>query len=200
MYKKIRLPYNSLEPVIDDETLDIHYNKHYQKYIDNLNDLIGNNDDLIDVIKGIDKYDLSKRGEILYNAGGVLNHQMYFENLAPTIIMNEKFMQVLIKSYGSYDNFVNKFKEIANKLVGSGYTFLVLNQGKLDIINMSNQENPYTYGMIPLLVLDLWEHAYYLKYKNNRQQYIDNFFKIINYEKVEDRYEEATKQESTFTY
>ena len=65
---------------------------------------------------------------------------------------------------------------------------------------MSNQENPYTYGMIPLLVLDLWEHAYYLKYKNNRQQYIDNFFKIINYEKVEDRYEEATKQESTFRY
>lgn len=195
MFKKIKLDYSSLYPVINDETLYTHYNDHYGKYVDNLNKLIKEDVSLKYILQNIDKYDISKRNEILFNAGGVLNHEIYFDSLTPNTIISSNFKEILTKKYGSYDNFVSEFKLIANKLVGSGYTFLVYNNGNLDIINMSNQENPYTYGMVPLLALDLWEHAYYLQYKSNRSEYINNFFSIINFNKVEARYEKAIQEE-----
>lgn len=190
MYKKIKLNYDSLEPIIDDETLNLHYNKHYQGYIDKLNNLLPNyTGSVIDIIKNIDSFDLSKRGDILYNAGGVLNHEIYFSSMDNKTFTFNKLVNDIIKEYGSYENFKNEFINQASKLVGSGYTFLVLNQKKLDIVNMPNQENPYTYDLVPLLALDLWEHSYYLKYKNNRNTYINNFFSIINYDKASEIYE-----------
>lgn len=199
MYKKIKLNYNSLEPVIDNETLDLHYNKHYQGYIDKLNALIPNyKGSVVDVIKNLDSFELSKRGDILYNAGGVLNHELYFSSMDDKPFVSNKLVEDIVKEYGSYENFKNKFINVASKLVGSGYTFLVLNQNKLDIVNMPNQENPYTYGMAPLLALDLWEHSYYLKYKNNRNIYMNNFFSIINYDKASEIYEkEKNNSEKT---
>ena len=193
MYKKIKLSYDSLEPVIDDLTLNLHYNKHYQGYIDNLNKLVTSDLDVIDIIKNIDKFDLDKRSDILYNAGGVLNHELYFLSMDNKAYKENKLTRDISKKYGSFENFKNEFISVAYKLVGSGYTFLVLNNNELDIVNMSNQENPYTYGMVPLLALDLWEHAYYLKYYNNRNLYINNFFSIINFDKASEIYEKEKK-------
>jgi len=100
------------------------------------------------------------------------------------IFLKEK----ILNTYGSYDNFKKQFKEKAMNLKGSGYTFLVLDKQNLKIINLQNQENPYYYGLIPLIALDLWEHAYYINYENKKDIYIDNFFKIIDYNNVNKNY------------
>ena len=192
MYKIKTLNYSSLEPYIDNQTLDIHYNKHYKKYLDNLNKILDsiNYDykfNLKDLIKNINMFDESIRGEILYNASGVLNHELYFEilNINGKKIPTGKLLEAINKKYNSYDNFVMEFITVANKLKGSGFTFLVLNNNELEIINLPNQDNPYLYGMVPLIALDMWEHSYYLKYQNNKEQYIKNFFSIIDFNKID---------------
>lgn len=199
MYKKIKLDYNSLEPLIDDETLYLHYNKHYGKYLDNLNKLLvkGNYNftSLYDLIENIDKINLNDRGEILFNLGGVINHSLYFyvlSNLGNNIPSGKLGMEI-DKIYGNYDNFKKEFKKSALNLQGSGYTFLVFDNNKLKIINTSNQDSPYYYGFIPILALDLWEHSYYLKYKNDKEKYIDAWFNLIDYNKVNKLYIESLK-------
>ena len=201
MYKKIDLNYSSLEPYIDNKTLDIHYNKHYQTYLDNLNKLLNSigydyKYDLVELINNISMFDEKIRGEILYNAGGILNHELYFNimNTNGLLEPSGKLMEDLISKYGTYNNFVSEFIKMASKLKGSGFTYLVLNNGNLDIINLPNQETPYIYGMIPLIALDMWEHAYYLKYQNNKEQYIKNFFSIIDFNKIEEIYEKEIKK------
>lgn len=200
MYNKVVLKYNSLEPYIDDKTLDLHYNKHYQKYLDNLNKVLKSNNydyqySLKELVNNLELFDSKTRGEILYNAGGVLNHALYFEilNVDGKKEPSGALKQAIDKKYGSYDNFVSEFLNSANQLKGSGFTFLVLKNGDLDIVNLSNQETPYMYGMIPLIALDMWEHAYYLKYQNNKEQYAKNFFSIIDFNIVEDIYEKENK-------
>lgn len=193
MFKKIIIPYTSLEPTISDEVLETHYNNHYLKYVENLNKLVNNTSySLKDIIIHIDDFDKDK-GAILFNAGGVLNHELYFLNMSLKGKNNEKLTKLLTEKYGSFDNFIKEFKAKANSLQGSGYTFLVLKDKDFDIINLANQDNPYRYDMIPLLALDLWEHAYYLQYKSNRTLYIDHFMNIINYDEVYKRYEKETK-------
>ena len=201
MYKIKTLNYSSLEPYIDNQTLDIHYNKHYKKYLDNLNKILDsiNYDykfNLKDLIKNINMFDESIRGEILYNASGVLNHELYFEilNINGKKIPTGKLLEAINKKYNSYDNFVMEFITVANKLKGSGFTFLVLNNNELEIINLPNQDNPYLYGMVPLIALDMWEHSYYLKYQNNKEQYIKNFFSIIDFNKIEEIYEKEIQK------
>ncbi len=201
MYKKIDLDYSSLEPYIDNKTLYLHYNKHYLKYLDNLNKILQNSEydykyNLVELVNNINMFDETIRGEILYNAGGVLNHELYFD-----IINNNgkkepsgKLIEDIIKQYGSYNNFVSEFIKISSRLKGSGFTFLVLNNDKLEIINLPNQETPYIYGMIPIIALDMWEHSYYLKYENNKEQYIKNFFSIIDFNKVENIYEKEIQK------
>lgn len=191
MFKKIKLNYKSLAPVIDDKTLFLHYNKHYEKYVSNLNNLLPNYDgSAADVIKNIDTFDKEKRAQILLNAGGTYNHELYFLSMDDRPYKNNNLVLDIIKQFGSYDNFKEKFISAANKMVGSGYTYLVLNNSKLDIINLPNQENPLSYNMIPLLALDLLEHAYYLTYYNDRALYINNFFQIINFDNANRIYEE----------
>lgn len=190
MFKKIKLNYETLSPVIDDKNLDLHYNKHYQKYVDNLNNLIGDYDgSVVDVIKNIDSFDKDKRSAILVNAGGVFNHELYFQSMDNKKYTKNKLVYDIVNQYGSFDNFKNKFIEISNKMVGSGYTFLVLKDNKFDIVNLPNQDNPYSYNMIPLMALDLWEHAYYLTCYNDRVLYINNFFSIINFDFANNIYE-----------
>ena len=201
MYKKIALNYASLEPYIDDLTLNIHYNKHYVKYLDNLNKLLNSvgydyKFKLSELIKNINIFDESKRGDILYNAGGVLNHELYFRilNNNGKKSPSGKLKEAIDNKYNSYSNFIVEFMKTANKIKGSGFTYLVLANNELDIINLSNQETPYIYNMIPIIALDMWEHAYYLKYQNNREQYIKNFFSIIDFNEVEDIYEKEIKK------
>lgn len=188
----MELKYISLSPYISNKTLLLHYNKHYLKYLNNLKELT--NDPPLYAINNIDKYNLDKRDDILYNAGGVLNHELYFNSMNNK--NNEPFGKIkeaIDNQYGSFTNFKNKFKEKALKLVGSGYTFLVIKDNKLDIVNMINQETPYLYQMTPILALDLWEHAYYLDYYNDSSSYIDSFFQIIDFESLNNLYEQNLK-------
>lgn len=197
MHEKIKLDYISLEPYIDDKTLDIHYNKHYQKYIDNLNKLLNKGNykfnSIYDLIENIDKINLNDRGEILFNLGGVINHSLYFYNMSDKGNTNPigKIKDDIEIYFNSYNEFKDKFKKSAMNLQGSGYTFLVLDEKKnLKIINTSNQDTPYYYGYIPIITLDLWEHSYYLKYQNRKEEYIDAWFNLIDFEKINRLYEE----------
>ncbi len=200
MYEKLKLGYKSLEPYIDDGTLDLHYNKHYQKYLDNLNRLLKENNyefgSLYDLVMNIDKINLNDRGEVLFNLGGVINHSLYFYIISDkkNNIPYGSILKSINEYFDSYDNFKKKFKESAMELQGSGYTFLVLdNNNELSIINTSNQDTPYYYGFIPIITLDMWEHAYYLKYKNRKDEYIDAWFNLLDFEKINNLYEESIK-------
>lgn len=200
MYSPIQLPYayDALEPYIDTRTVGIHYNNHYKGYLDRLNNLLKSvnfsfNYPLSEIPKRIDEFPIESRGDILFNAGGVLNHELYFLNMSPNKnnIPRGKLKDAIDFEYGSFDNFKKEFIRMAMLLKGSGYTFLVVKNNELQIINMSNQETPYTYDMIPIMTIDLWEHAYYLKYQNNREEYINNFFHVVNFDYIEQLYEKA---------
>lgn len=196
--KPLDYSYDALEPYIGTKTVALHHEKHHQGYLDKLNKALSKVDfdfsySILEVIQNISRFPLLLRGEILYNAGGVLNHDLYFENIGP----NKKnqptgnLKKAIVKEFGSYEQFKEEFTKNALTVVGSGWTFLVLtNEKKLQIVNMSNQETPYLYGFIPILALDLWEHAYYLDLQNNKQQYIDNFFLILDFDKIGKIYEE----------
>lgn len=201
MVKPIVLPYNydALEPVLDTRTVALHYNNHYMGYVNRLNDLISKNPSLNEqplsnLAQHLDLVIMTIRNQFAYNLGGVLNHELYFLNIGP--IKTEpkgRLREAIERDFGSVSNFQNQFIEEANKLVGSGYTFLAVDRDKkLKIINLSNQDTPYFYDMIPIMTIDLWEHAYYLTYQSNRAEYIRNFFQIINYDEVEKNYEKIT--------
>ena len=198
MYNRLILDYdyNSMEPIIDGETMYIHYNKHYLGYLDKLNSLLESSNynykySKEELADKIDIFPIDKRGDILYNLGGVINHEIYFTSISNrgNIYPSGKLAEDINTYFGNYDNFKKEFKESANNLKGSGYTFLVKDKNnKLLIINTSNQDTPYYYGLTPIMGIDLWEHAYYLQYKNNRSLYIDNYFKIVDFKKISARY------------
>ncbi len=194
MYKPLKLNYNdnALEPFLSAYTVNTHYHEHYLKYLNNLNNLLDKYDlNLADIAKNIDMFPITDRDDILYNVGGVLNHDLYFNNMSPlkNTEPKGKLKEAIDENFGNFENFKQEFIKTANYLVGSGYTFLVLNDNKLEIINLSNQETPYSYNLIPLIALDLWEHAYYLDYQNDRKNYILNFFEIIDFDRVLELYE-----------
>lgn len=190
MYKidKLGYDFDALEPYIDTHTLGLHYNKHAKSYLNKLNDILKmNNYDykygLEELINHIDEFNDEDREDILYNLGGVLNHILYFKSMSDKKIKPNTYLRMMIlNKYGSMDKFMERFKESALSIKGSGYTFLVLKGSDIDIINLSNQETPYSYGCVPLISLDMWEHAYYINYENKRDIYIDNFFEIICFE------------------
>lgn len=180
MYILMKLPYNynALEPDISERTVDIHYNKHHKKYNENLNKLIEIDIYPLELIpQNIDKFPIEKRGDILYNAGGVLNHNLYWNSMSEKGAMpNGKLLNKINYTYGNFDNFKEIFINKAKRLTGSGYTFLVEDNENLTIMNLPNQETPLSYGLTPLFTIDLWEHAYYLDYQNDRNKYIENFW------------------------
>lgn len=197
MYKKINLPYTSLEPYISDETLHFHYGKHYSSYLDHLNKMVGDlNYSKEEIVFHIEDFPSVIRDDLLYQVGGVLNHELYFLNMGfQKTPFKGELKEKILNTYGSEEAFIEAFKEKSQKLVGSGYTFLVIKQdGNLDIINLSNQDTPYSYGMIPIMALDLWEHAYYLDYKNDRNLYIHNFFQIVDFDYISNLYDEKKQQ------
>lgn len=190
-YERIKLDYTTLEPYIDNKTLDLHYNAHYKGYTDNLNKYLKKHNynyeyDPIYLAKNIDILPMEDRDEILFNLGGYLNHSLYFY-----ILTDKKksiptpFIEIINKHFVSFDNFKNEFINMATELKGSGYTFLVLDKNnKLRLINTSNQDTPYYYGFIPIMTIDVWEHAYYLKHYNKRKDYLEAIFNIIDWDKV----------------
>ena len=193
MYNVINLlyPYYALEPIIDEKTVNIHYNKHHKKYMENLNKLTNSSIPLNQIPKRIDEFPINKRGEILYNAGGVLNHNLYFQSLNPNPSLPKgKLLTKINETFGNFENFKTNFITKAKLLKGSGYTFLVSdNKGNLQIINMPNQETPLSYNLTPLFNIDLWEHAYYLKYQNNKDKYLQNIWSKTSFDNASKIYE-----------
>ena len=177
-----QLPYpkNALEPIISAETLEFHYEKHHAGYVNNLNNLIKNTEfedmELEDVIK-------SSIGAIFNNAAQVYNHTFYWNCLTPDKTSpSDKLAAMIDASFGSFENFKSDFIKSAVSNFGSGWTWLVREtDGALKIINTQNAGTPITVGQLPLLTNDVWEHAYYIDYRNGRQKYLDEIFKIINW-------------------
>lgn len=196
MYKEIILDYNDLSPYINKETLDNHL-IIYRENLAKLNQLLNqaNYDysySMRDLVTHIDIFPLSIRGEILYYLSSILNHNLYFYNISNTQHLEPigSIKKDINKYFGNYANFKKEFINKAKNLKGSGYTFLVReDNGSLKIINTSIEDSPYYYGMEPIISLDLWEHAYFLQYKNNKEDYISNFFKIIDFKKINQYYE-----------
>ncbi len=192
--------YDSLEPYIDKETMSIHHGKHHKAYVDNLNKALEGHEELQDkpieeLLKNLDSISSQVRTAIRNHGGGHYNHSFFWTVLKKDVNPNGEILALIMRDFGSYDNFVAQFKQAAVSQFGSGWAWLVLNPAsrKLEIMQTQNQECPITYGKIPLLVVDVWEHAYYLKYQNRRAEYADAFVNVINWEKVNENYLEAVK-------
>lgn len=192
--------FQDLEPYIDTHTMGLHYHKHEQNYLNKLNDLLKQSNydfryPLDELFYHLNEFPNLNREEILYNLGGVLNHNLYWKGISPNA--NKPFgylKQVIEKTYGSYEQFWKSFKEKALQLKGSGYTFLVLKMdGNLDIINVVNQVTPLSLGYVPLFTIDMWEHAYYLNYKNNKAEYLDNFEQIADFTYASEKFNQFVK-------
>lgn len=185
-----KLPFelDELEPFISKETLEYHYLKHHQTYVTNLNNLISwtefENMTLEEIIIE------SENWPIFNNAAQVWNHTFYFESLWPvdTNIPSGQIMEMINRNFGSFDDFKLKFTEMALKNFWSGWTWLSINSSwSLEIVNTSNAENPFKTQSKPLLTIDVWEHAYYIDYRNARAKYIENFWNIIDWDVVDSR-------------
>jgi len=183
------LPYkwDALEPVISAKTIEFHYGKHHQTYVNNLNQLIVGTRfeeaDLLTIIK-------ESEGAIFNNAAQVWNHTFYFETFSasPKSKPEGKLLEMIEQKFQSFEKFKEQFTQKALTLFGSGWAWLVLdNKGELDILQTSNAATPLRDGLKPLLTCDVWEHAYYLDYQNRRADYINEFWKIVDWKIVENR-------------
>ncbi|MBD5378529.1 MAG: superoxide dismutase [Bacteroides sp.] len=190
IYTQPKLPYanDALQPVISSETIDYHYGKHEKAYIDNLNNLIKGtefeDDELEDIIRRAD-------GPLFNNASQAWNHIFYFFSFSPDGggEPSGELGQAIKEQFGSFESFKDKFVEEGTKIFGSGWVWLARDEaGKLFILPRSNAGNPLTEGLTPILVFDVWEHAYYLDYQNRRADYLRRLFDIVDWDIVESRY------------
>lgn len=191
--QKLNFKYDDLEPYMDEETVRIHYTKHTYGYFDKTNELIKNSK--YKNIKTLDellKHPTVHKDEQLFNqAAQAWNHDFWWQSLAPAGQQPSKiFNEHIKKQYGSFTDFKKQFIESAKTIFGSGWCWCVLRKNRnIDIVQTHNADTPITNTrMTPLFVVDVWEHAYYLSYKNNREQYLKNIWNIINWEKVDERY------------
>ncbi|MBS3099067.1 superoxide dismutase [Candidatus Pacearchaeota archaeon] len=196
---KLPYAYSALEPYIDAKTMEIHYTKHHQGYVDKLNKALENNKelqnkDIEEILSNIDSIPKEIKNAIINNGGGHVNHSLFWEILSSKKQSPEgEIKKAIEKEFSSFEKFKEQFINVAMTRFGSGWAWLVLNDGKLEIMSTPNQDSPIMDSKIPILGLDVWEHAYYLKYQNRRPEYIEAFFNIINWKKVEELYEKAIK-------
>ncbi|CDQ40525.1 MULTISPECIES: superoxide dismutase [Virgibacillus] len=196
------LPYatDALEPYIDQTTMEIHHGKHHQTYVNKLNAALEGKAELADqslasIISNLEAVPEDVRTAVRNNGGGHLNHTLFWEVIAPgkeAAAPAGKLAEAINEAFGSISSFEQKFADAATTRFGSGWAWLVVNQeGKLEVTSTANQDNPISDGKTPILGIDVWEHAYYLKYQNKRPEYIENFFNIINWDAVAEKYEKA---------
>ena len=182
--------YHALEPFIDQRTMYFHHDKHLKTYIDNLNKALEAYPEyqtwtLEELLTRLSELPEELRTPVRNNGGGVYNHEMYFHLMAPA---GQPFSTEVAEAFGGEDNWNRQMKAAALGQFGSGFAWLVLDTtGALKIIALPNQDNPLTIGLQPILPLDVWEHAYYLKHQNLRSDYIDDWFHVINWNAVEQR-------------
>ena len=188
-FKLSQLPYayDALEPYIDAKTMEIHHTKHHQAYIDKLNAALEKYPDLQeksveDLLRELDSLKVveADRTAIRNHGGGHANHSLFWQIMGPKKEVDEKLVTEINTTFGSLDEFKKQFADIATKLFGSGWAWLARDeQGKLHLHGMPNQDSPYLHGHVPIIGLDVWEHAYYLKYQNRRPEYIENWWKVL---------------------
>ena len=183
--------YDALEPYIDAETMILHHDKHHATYVANANAALEKHpelgDDLEVILAELDKIPADIRQAVINNGGGALNHSLFWELLSPE--KQEPTADVLAaieEAFGSFEDFKTAFTQAATTRFGSGWAWLVVNKdGKLEVTSTANQDTPISEGKTPILGLDVWEHAYYVKYRNVRPDYIKAFFSVINWNKVD---------------
>ncbi|MCH4825737.1 MAG: superoxide dismutase SodA [Planococcus sp. (in: firmicutes)] len=199
-YELPELPYayDALEPHIDKETMNIHHTKHHNTYITNVNAALEGHDELAsksveELIADLDAVPESIRTAVRNNGGGHANHSLFWKLLSPSGGGNPTgaLGEAINSKFGSFDEFKEKFAAAGKTRFGSGWAWLVLSNGELEVVSTPNQDSPLMEGKTPLLGLDVWEHAYYLKYQNKRPDYINAFWNVVNWEEVSNRYETA---------
>lgn len=203
--KPLDYPTNALEPQIDARTVEIHHDKHQAAYVANLNAALesspefGTHTDLLSLIKNLRAVPEKIREAVRNNVGGVWNHEFYWDGLTPKKTEpSAEFKAAVEKSFGSFEKFKEKLLGECMKRFGSGWGWVLVNpDGTLKVVSTPNQDNPLmgefigACGCEPVLTIDVWEHAYYLKYQNKRAEYLENIWDKINWEKVSERYAEA---------
>ena len=198
---KLNYSYDALEPFIDAQTMEVHHSKHHQGYTNKLNDALTDYPELAeksaeDIITNLDAVPEEIRQVVRNSGGGYINHNLYWQTLSPPQESQElpdiDVTHAIKNKYGSQESFVEEFTAAAGAHFGSGWAWLVVDKdGQLEITTTTNQDSPLTIGKTPILTLDVWEHAYYLKYQNRRPEYIEAWWNIVNWEKVNELYEAA---------
>ncbi|MCE4047039.1 MULTISPECIES: superoxide dismutase [Bacillaceae] len=190
--------YDALEPHIDKETMNIHHTKHHNTYVTNLNNALEGNAELLsktveEIVSNLDAVPEAARTAVRNNGGGHANHSLFWEVISPNGggQPSGDLASAIDSKFGSYENFKEEFAKAATTRFGSGWAWLVVNNGELEVTSTPNQDSPLMEGKTPILGLDVWEHAYYLNYQNRRPEYINAFFNVINWEEVTKRYTAA---------
>ncbi|HSR03110.1 MAG TPA: superoxide dismutase [Proteiniclasticum sp.] len=195
-----RLPYDytALEPYVDAQTMEIHYTKHHNAYVTKLNGALEKYPELQEksireLLTDLNALPEDIRTAVRNNGGGHMNHTMFW-----TVMKNAEgqkpegdLLSAIEEKFGSFDEFKTVFSDAAATRFGSGWAWLVLKDGKLEVMSTANQDNPVSEGYEPILGLDVWEHAYYLKYQNRRPEYIENWFNVVNWDQVAKLFKEA---------
>lgn len=196
-YSLPELPYayDALEPTIDKETMNIHHTKHHNAYVTNLNAALEGQSELQgksieDLISNLDAVPEDIRGAVRNNGGGHANHSLFWKVLSPNGggTPTGELAEKIDAKFGSFDAFKAEFEKAALTRFGSGWSWLVLNNGELEVMSTPNQDSPIMEGKTPLLGLDVWEHAYYLKYQNRRPEYAGAFWDKVNWDQVVKNY------------
>jgi Fe-Mn family superoxide dismutase len=197
---KLPYPHDALEPFIDARTMEIHHAKHHATYVEKLNAALAKHPEIAEMPLETLLTDLAKvpediRMAVRNHGGGHLNHSMFWRTMCPPALSLSKggpdgaLVKTLTDTFGSFDAFKEKFSAAAAGHFGSGWAWLVKNgKEKMEIVTTANQDTPLAQNMTPLLGLDVWEHAYYLKYQNRRAEYIENWWHVVNWDEVEKRY------------
>ncbi len=186
--------YSALEPTIDDETMHLHHDKHHQAYVTNANAALEGTEwadkPVEEVLQNLSSLPQDKQGPVRNNAGGHYNHSLFWKWMSPDGggEPDGELRTALDSAFGSFDDFKAQFKDAGVKRFGSGWAWLVHDGSGLAIVSTANQDNPISDGKTPLLGVDVWEHAYYLKYQNRRPDYLDAWWNVVNWSKVADGY------------
>lgn len=201
-YTLPQLPYayNSLEPFLDAQTMEIHYSKHHAAYTNNLNELVKGHEAFFEgkaieeVLSDVEAIPHEIRQQVINQGGGYANHNLYWTILSPNGGGEPygKLARVINETFGSFEKMKNLLTQAAISQFGSGWGFLVVNEvGRLEVIQMSNQNSPLSIGKTPILTIDVWEHAYYLKFQNRRAEFVETIWNVIHWDEVEHRFEAA---------
>ncbi|EDO0213774.1 superoxide dismutase, partial [Listeria monocytogenes] len=195
---KLPYTYDALEPNFDKETMEIHYTKHHNTYVTKLNEAVAGHPELAsksaeELVTNLDSVPEDIRGAVRNHGGGHANHTLFWSILSPNGggAPTGNLKAAIESEFGTFDEFKEKFNAAAAARFGSGWAWLVVNDGKLEIVSTANQDSPLSDGKTPVLGLDVWEHAYYLKFQNRRPEYIDTFWNVINWDEANKRFDAA---------